>query len=263
MNEVTEIYDHLLIFESKKKKKEPYPIHKKLHFPDTKQDIHDWLISNISFSQEDNILDAGCGTGYELFRLHKLFGLTGTGISLSSAEISYANRACRINNTANYLNFKWIDYQKHQGGPYSKIIAIESLKHADNLSGSISHLLKMLTGKGSLIIIDDFVLWENEDTYEQKRLWNSHGLRPVVEYENIIHSSGDYKSKKIDLTPFVQTRPLWILNLLYPIFGILKNFTQSGLRRNMKTYLGGLLLEKLYKNKQVQYLALIIENKTV
>jgi SAM-dependent methyltransferase len=259
MNEIADIYDHLLQFESRNKKNEPYPIHKKLHFSERDQNILDWLILHLSFSKEDYVLDAGCGTGFSLFYLHELFGLKGCGISISPSEINYANQVCNQKKLENHLDFILMDYQLHQGGPYTKILAIESLKHARELRRSIHNLLEKLTDKGTMIIIDDFVVGDYSKIDLQKKLWSSPGFRRFDEYKNIIQSAGSFTFHIKDLTSIVYSRPLWILNFLYIIGNVLNYFTPSGFRRNLNTYLGGLLLEKLYAKRQVNYLAIIIE----
>jgi len=263
MNETARIYDHLLKFESKNKKEEPYSIHKKLDLPDKSLNILDWLKKYVSFSKEDYILDAGCGTGYSLFYLNELYELRGLGISLSPAEIRYAHRACRKKQLDGYLDFKLDDYQHHRGGPYSKILAIESLKHADNLEQSIFNLLNRLSANGKLIIIDDFVVSDSEEINRQKIWWNSKGFRRLDEYGKIFHAAGILDFQTIDLTPGVKTRPAWILYLMYFTFRLIRYLTTAGTRRNIRTYLGALLLEKFYLKNQVSYLVLIIEKKKI
>lgn len=261
MDETAKIYNQLLKFESRKKRQEPYPIHKKLYFTSKNQSLMDWLVSQIPFSNKDYILDAGCGTGFTLFYLHKLFGCRGLGISISPDEIKYAQKACEDRNLDPYFEFKHEDYQNHHSGPYSKIITIESLKHAPDLKKSIKNLLGMLMKRGRMIIIDDFVIAESEEFIKQKKLWNSPGFTNIEIYKEIINSSGSFEYRVIDMTSFVHSRPIWILNLLYFILSIIKNITPRKVVRNIDTYLGGLMLEKLYANKQVKYMALLIEKK--
>jgi SAM-dependent methyltransferase len=261
MSETADIYDQLLKFESKGLSKESYPVHKKLQFQSGYHDLMDWLASNIPFTKEDCILDAGCGTGHTLFYLNKKYGLRGFGISISPEEIKYASEACQKGDLKSHLDFKLEDFNLYKTGIYTKIICIESLKHARDLKLTICNLLHMMSKSGMMVIIDDFLVSSNKSVEKQKELWCSPGFVNVKTYEKAIEAAGSFQCQKIDLSPYVPFRPVWKLNLFYFIFSIVKLFVPDSLKRNINTYLGGLLLEKLYAKKQVNYMVLIIENK--
>jgi cyclopropane fatty-acyl-phospholipid synthase-like methyltransferase len=263
MSEVAEIYDQLLKFESKNYSKEPYPVHKKLRFQSGSDDLLDWLASIIHFKNDDYILDAGCGTGHTLFYLNKRFGLQGLGISISPEEINYAQEACQKNDLKSKLNFKLEDFQFHNAGTYTKIICIESLKHAQDLKLTLCNLFNRMSKNGLMVIIDDFLVSKNKSLKKQKALWSSPGFNDVETYQREIEAAGSFHCQKIDLSSYVPSRPVWKLNLFYSILSIVNVLVAGPVKRNINTYLGGLLLEKLYAQKKVRYMVLIIKNKTL
>jgi SAM-dependent methyltransferase len=262
MDEPGKIYNDLLKFESRSKKKEPYPIHKKLRFSNLSDDLISWFTTEISFTDEDYVLDAGCGTGYTLFKLHQRFKIKGIGISQSSREIKYAQNACSSKKLQRYLDFKLEDYQMHSNGPYSKIICIESLKHANDLNKTLNNLMDHMAINATMIIVDDFATAESKAFNRHKKLWHAPGFTSIENYQEIIDAKKTIQYRIIDLTRFVPVRPDWKLNILYFLVSIMRPILIGVSIRNVNTYLGGLLLEKLYSNKQVKYLAIIIEHKT-
>ena len=84
MTETKDIYNNLIRFESRDRGGIPYPVHKKLIRPYGNQNLLEWLTTVVSFSEEDYVLDAGCGTGFTLFYLYDLYHIRGAGISISS-----------------------------------------------------------------------------------------------------------------------------------------------------------------------------------
>ncbi len=263
MTETNNIYDNLIRFESRGRQGIPYPVHKKLIRPYGKLNLLDWLITIISFSREDNVLDAGCGTGNTLFYLYDLFHIQGTGISISTEEVDYAKKYAQKNERGEYLKFELDNYLSYsRPGAFTKILCIESLKHAINIEKAINNLLQNLSLGGTLVIIDDFIKEDSGKIKTQKLLWESPAFNKEEVYIDVIRRNPAYQLKTFDLTKFVPVRPVWKLNLMIFLLNMYK-WIVSGINiRNVKTYIGGLILEKLYARDKVSYKAIIIEHKT-
>jgi len=262
MTETKNIYDNLIRFESRGRKGMPYPVHKKLNRPYGKKNLLDWLISVVSFSGEDYVLDAGCGTGFTLFYLYDLFHIRGMGISLSLKEVNYARKHTQRNDLGKYLEFELDNYLTHsKPGSYSKILCIESLKHTRNIEKTINNLLRNLDHGGILMIIDDFIKQDSRKIKKQKLLWDSPAFDQESIYTDIISKNRSYHYNIIDLTEFVPVRPVWKLNLMIFLFSVY-NWILLGIdARNVNTYIGGLILEKLYTKHKISYKAIIVEHK--
>jgi SAM-dependent methyltransferase len=220
------------------------------------------LITVVSFSKEDYVLDAGCGTGFTLFYLYNLFHIRGIGISISSKEVEYARRYAERNDLGKYLKFELDNYLNHsRPGFYSKILCIESLKHASNIEETINNLLRNLTRGGTLVIIDDFIKQDSRKIKNHKLLWDSPAFDHSEKYTDIIYKNPTYHFNTIDLTEFVAVRPVWKLNLMIFLFSVYKWILLGINVRNVNTYLGGLILEKLYARDKISYKAIIVEHK--
>lgn len=261
MTDTKDIYDNLFKFESRGKRGSPYPVHKKLKRPYGNLSLLDWLITVVSFSKEDYVLDAGCGTGFTLFYLYNLFHIRGIGISISSMEVEYARKYTERNDLGKYLKFELGNYNTHGSDSYSKILCIESLKHTNNIEKTINNLLRNLTRGGTLVIIDDFVKRGSRKIKKHKILWDSPAFDLIEKYTDIIDKNPSYQYNIIDLTKFVPVRPVWKLNLMIFLLSVYKWILLGINTRNINTYIGGLLLEKLYARDIISYKAIIVEHK--
>lgn len=252
MNEVANIYDNLFSFESKKKG-QSYPIHKKLKFDHFKS-IPDWLISEIEFNDGDRILDVGCGTGYTLFTLNQSKSILGKGISISPKEIAFAN----AQNESPNLTFEVQDFDMQLPiGEFDKIIAIESLKHSKDIKALIDNFSKHLSSNGIIIIADDFIINDNESLKRHKEYWKADSFCTLEVLKSYLKKSDTFDLRTLDLTDKVPSRSSLSLLLLIGFFSLLKFITLGNSNRNIKTYLGGLLLERLYALRKVNYNVLI------
>lgn len=259
MNEVSHIYNNLFRYESKVKSSS-YPIHKRLNFEDNRT-LLDFILDKVQINEGEYVLDAGCGTGHTLFYLNQKYDIFGTGISISKNEVEFAcNEAARLISDGN-LRFQLMSYDEQLPGSYDKIFCIESLKHSVNLKSTIHGLLDSLLKNGTLIIADDFLLEDTTDTNRHKQLWQAPGFGSLHQLKEIIHDLGQFHIDEYELTEQVPIRSPLQSILANSMASIAVCFTNNGLKRNLITYKGALLLEKLYKNKLAAYWILIIKKR--
>jgi SAM-dependent methyltransferase len=246
VNETAQIYDRLLAFESSHKPSS-YPVHKQLKGKSLLEHIE----NTTTFNDDDTILDAGCGNGFVLFQLHKKYGISGTGISISPKEIE---RAHEQNRNPDHLTFKLQSYDHPLDKEYSKMLAIESLKHSENLNHTVKILSKAVASGGHLVIADDFILKDTPLLDQHKLLWNVSSMCHANDLIEKLVANDFEMVKQIDLSHSVPIKNHLILSLLIFITRIV-SFTSR--KTNIGTYLGALLLEKCYHLKLVSYLLIV------
>lgn len=254
MKAVEELYDQLFLFESKNE--EPYAVHKRLRA--SNQELLDLISEKITFKQTDCILDAGCGNGHSLFWLNSKYGSTGRGISLSREEVQFATRYATKLKKSDQLTFSLESYDEagHEEY-YDKVLAIESLKHSPSVKISISNLLSKVKKQGVLVVSDDFKLTDNKALSRQSTLWESPGFTSYSQFERFVHESQyNVQIEKYDLTSLVAKRSVLSLRTRIFLVQFLCLFIR---RRNMITYLGGLMLELEYVKRNVEYLLIVIQ----
>lgn len=259
MREVANIYNNLFRFESKSNVVN-YPIHKKLKFGHD-DGLLDWISAKVEFHKDEHMLDAGCGTGHSLFYFCKNNGISGTGISISDDEIKFAKSESERLNLANRLQFRLMNYNEDPPGQYDKVLAIESLKHSDDLEETLRNLLASLTLNGIMIVADDFLTAETVHAIKHKNLWQAHSFTTKDHLQNIIQKYGKFDVKIYDLTELVPTRSSTSLVFARTLVDIAVVFPFKRMKRNLKTFKGALLLEGLYKKKQARYYVFIIKRK--
>lgn len=260
MTNVADIYNSLFIFESKKRS-QAYPIHKKLSLDNNETDLIDWISSEIEFGENNNVLDAGCGTGYSLIKLAKEKGIKGAGISISSNEVEFAKKQATDLKIEKQVSFQQSSFDSPILNTYDKILAIESLKHSDYLVHTLRNLSEALAINGQLVIADDFVIKPHSKIDEQRKLWKAPSFMSLSEFARILNQQDNFQVLKYNFTNKVKTRNAVLLRLLITLTKLTKLFSVGHLATLIETYLGGLLLELLYVQGIVSY-HVIIATKT-
>lgn len=265
MKSVSNIYDSLFEFESKGKSS-PYPIHKRITV-DGRSLLH-WVCKKMALKKGTRILDAGCGTGYTLFWLHKQLGISGVGLSISGKEIDFAQKESRRIGVSNILFYQRnFAQQLDDFELFDNVIAIESIKHSEQPLSVIENLLKALKPGGKLAVADDFLLGDRKYTNEAQKHIN-HWLVPgFTEIDDILTlgNRSDFSIEVADLTKYVPLKPMKIQLILIWLAKASLLFLKksSPLRINTETYIGGLLLEYLYSRKEVGYYVVVIKKEVV
>jgi len=258
MVDVGNIYDNLYDYESKNRDSY-YQVHKQLRFENPQNDIVDFIMDKVDFDSGNMVLDAGCGTGYTLLRLAAEKKVRGLGISLSKKEVNHANAIKKKMYLSDEIRFKVASFDDALDIKYDRIIAIESLKHSSNLDHTLQNLTRSLKESGILSIADDFVINTSKSLKEHIKLWQAHSFTSLIEFKRIINRIGNFEINTYDLTDKVPRRPAFKLKLLLQIARIAGFITLGELKNNLKTYIGGLLLEMLYRKKDISYNMLIIK----
>ncbi|MEM6735301.1 MAG: methyltransferase domain-containing protein [Bacteroidota bacterium] len=253
--ELTDIYDSLFDFESKNKSGS-YPIHKKVSIEG--QSLLEWVTAKLDFSNSLRVLDAGCGTGNTLFQLNEQFGITGVGLSVSPKEIEFAKQHAEITSVQDSLFFYCRDFSKSikDLGFFDVIIAIESLKHNEDPFSVIQRFVGQLNPGGTLIIVDDFIIGDTSSQHIEKHKshWSAPGFISIRRLKEKLEAFG-INYQLTDLSKFVPTKKKWLQTMILGVLKAMKVFLNSSASRfrNLETYEGAILLEKLYRKGETGY----------
>lgn len=248
-HDITQLYNALFELEARFKKEENYPIHKKLDFNNQFNDIYELIITRLDI-KDKNILDAGCGVGFGSMLLLKNGANKVIGISLSDKEIERATIGkdkLKLDN----IVFKKSSFDETESNCYDIIICVESLKHSLDFGNSFTALLNGLKPNGSLCIVDDF-FDENHSNTSKKFAKNWH-LNFLLAQKDVVINTDEFSTTIEDLTHFVTKKSKLKTQLSIALFGF---FQKKSVYK--KLFLGGLLLDKLYENKQMKYQFIII-----
>jgi len=257
MSEVADIYNALFKFEASSKAG-PYAIHKKLNFDDDCMDIADWIIQNDLFPVGVSVLDVGCGTGNTLFKLAKHKQTSGLGISISDKEIQFANSELKKLDRHTSIAFSKQSFDDpilHQ--KFDVIIAIESLKHSYDLSKTVKNLLSASHDNTIFIIADDFIIRNSGKVDEQKKLWKAPSFMTLAEFEAILNQNSKFQLQRHDFTKRVKVKNSLKLRFLIQLTRASIWLSRKKSKLSLEIYLGGVLLEYLYKKGAVSYQILI------
>jgi len=104
------------------------------YFTDPHQDLvsaqyakYDRLLQQLGVKAGDHILEIGCGWGAFAEYAAQEYGCFVTGISLSKAQLAYANQRIKDSNVADKIHFKYCDYRDITG-KYDAIVSVEMLE---------------------------------------------------------------------------------------------------------------------------------------
>lgn len=245
---ISQLYNSLFELESNFKREPVYPIHKKLHFLESYNDIYEFLVTKVDCKGK-TILDAGCGVGFGSFLFAKNQAKQVIGISLSQKEIQRANQI-KKNLEIENCQFQLASFDEIST-TFDYIFCVESLKHSLNIQRSFANLLNSLTDNGKLFIVDDFFDGKENDISNQlKENWH---LNSLISENDLKINFADYNLVSEDLTPFMRIKSLFKIQFQMLIFKFFKRNSSY-----KKLFKGGILLDFLYAKKQMKYKLIII-----
>jgi SAM-dependent methyltransferase len=254
---VGDLYDQLGLLESRISGKDAYSIHKKLIFKDKQiSDLNDWLIGKLNPADKTSVLDAGCGVGKTLFMLADKYEIEGLGVSLSAVEINLANKYKSQQNFKN-LDFEVASFDDELSKKFDLIIAIESIKHSNNYKRTIKNLADHLNPEGEFWLIEDIrtaKLSELQNTEKFKTWWHVPFLFDQSDIESACKSANLSIKENFDLTSQMNLPSLLKAKKRWRLWRILLRIVpMKNTRNNIKTFLGGFILDQWYLNKQMAY----------
>jgi 2-polyprenyl-3-methyl-5-hydroxy-6-metoxy-1,4-benzoquinol methylase len=165
-------------------------------------------ISNGDKQGKYDILDYGCGTGYNLHHLEKFGSVTGADINTGSIEeFSKIDKYPYID-----LNNDLTQYY----GKYNLILALDVIEHVDDDVQILKEIRKLLSPKGELIITVPAYecLWSGEDVISlHKRRYTITRLLTAVGEAGYIELFSSYFN--LGILPLMAT-VIWGKKVLFP-----------------------------------------------
>lgn len=268
VSKIEHIYNSLFEFEEGKKK-QIYPIHKKLQFEkslDFKKftDISDWILANLELNQSSNILDAGCGVGYVLLKLCEAYKCKGLGISLSNKEIE----AAKLNAQTQQLNenclFRVQNFDDVKDETFDLVIAVESIKHSSNVKDTLVRFQQYLKEDGQILIVEDYLnpAYKNHSlTNKFSYAWNVPIVYTENEFKDYYEQAKLSCVESIDFTSFIFKRNSLLTQIKLNLLKLSNLFVSTQKKQTkLNIYKGALIMDYFYAKGIFEYKLKVLKN---
>ncbi|MFW9994850.1 MAG: SAM-dependent methyltransferase [Candidatus Odinarchaeota archaeon] len=112
----------------------------------------------LKIEKGDRVLDAGCGIGGSTRYIASKFGVETVGINISRVQLHKAVRLSKNVKNSSLISYYDQDFTKtaFASGSFTKILAIESVCHAQDKSQFIEEAFRLLKKGGRLVVADGF-----------------------------------------------------------------------------------------------------------
>jgi tocopherol O-methyltransferase len=109
-------------------------------------------------SEEDVVIDFGCGYGSSAVWLAQHVGCRVTGITLSQEQVDGARRLARKRRVDDLLEFLVMDFHSTDlpSGSFDVVIAIEAMAHSPTKERVLAEAYRLLKPTGRIVIADGF-----------------------------------------------------------------------------------------------------------
>ena len=265
MDQVEKLYNDLARYHQlNKEKSKSYVIHKTFRKGSEFTEVNDFIAAKFTFDAADKLLDAGCGTGASSFFLAQKFKLKAHGISLSSEEINFANALAEKENLQHLVSFQVGSFTDQLTTNFSKIIAIESIKHTDTLNLSLQNLCNNLEEKALFILVEDVPRDKESLPYKElfKQYWSLSNLYDQSDFANSFAQNNMELVQEYDLSSMVKKHSAFYLKVKIVLFSTLKTLAFSTkLKSILGIFIGGFILDYYYSKNLMQYKVLVWSKK--
>jgi SAM-dependent methyltransferase len=218
------------------------------------------LASDIADGRPVAALDAGCGYGGTMFALHGALGGRWHGVTISRRQCAVGRRAARQNGIADAVTFACGSFDEPQPPGHSLVYGIESLVHSVDPARTIGNLAAALRPGGSFVIVDDMPVDDVPaafagDLASFKALWRCPVMPSARQWAAHLAAAGCDVIETRDLSDLM--RPRCETDVARAIGEVRRRRQwrdRLGLRRVGEAEIGGLLLERLGRERVVGYM---------
>ena len=201
------------------------------HIGDALQNTNKVMAEQANITQNDRILDAGCGIGGSVLWLAKYKKAGVVGISISAKQIEKAKTLAKQAKVDHLVSFSVIDYL-HTGfskESFDVVWAIESVCHAEKKEDFLEEAHRVLKKGGRIIIADGFIKREPTTKREKQLVTDFYkgmllpNLYTFVQFEDAMKKTGFKHVTVFDKTHEIlpsAKRFYLISRFLYPLIVI-------------------------------------------
>jgi SAM-dependent methyltransferase len=243
---------------------EAHAIHRWLTDPETgefsPETIHRiMLASGIGRNGPIDALDAGCGYGGTIFALQAALGGRWHGVTISARQCAVGRTAARRRGVAATVSFARRSYDEPQARSYDLIFGIESLIHSVDPFRTIANLSDALRPGGTFVMVDDMPIDQvppafADDLKRFKTLWRCPVMPSAREWSAHLDAAGCDVVDVRDLSGLMRPRSEREVSQAIEEVQARRRWRDFfGLRRVGEAEIGGLLLERLSRERAVRY----------
>ena len=170
------------------------------------------VTDSLAIEAADFVLDAGCGVGGTSVFIATKTGARVVGITLSEVQLRIAQETAGQSTAAALLSFSRQDYCRTEfaDSTFSKLLAIESMAHANDKRAFLSEAFRLLQPGGRIAIIDVFLTKEQLDAEEQRIYtrfmegWAVPNVATHTQFANLLAEAGFERIAFHDLRRYVK-----------------------------------------------------------
>jgi len=223
--------------------------------------LHDLLVEALPAIEAPRVLDAGCGLGGTMMALERAWGGSYVGLTVSASQAAIARQAIDAARLSDRIEVRVLSYDAPPEGPFDLVIAVESLVHSADPRASVAALFRVLAPGGRIAVVDDMpepAARGSQDLEAFRRGWSCGVLLEHGEYLELFRDLGAALATDLDLTPACRPRPSGRIARLARLNRLVHDAVPiRGVRAVMNSHLGGLALERLYREERMRYRLLV------
>ena len=184
------------------------------------------LVERISVTEDDYVLDAGCGIGGNAVWLAKKYGCKVVGVTIVPEQIRTAKRRAREAGVENLCEFVLMDYMNLQfpDETFTVVMGLESICYADPKSEFIRGVYRVLKPGGRFGMADGFAAKELYKGAEKRLMgrwmdgWKLNNLETMERWKRNAGIAGFASADYVDITKRVL--PTSRIMLAWSLFSI-------------------------------------------
>lgn len=181
------------------------------------------MAKTAEITQNDHILDAGCGVGGASIFLAKTFGCKATGITITPRQVELAYRNAEKAGVSHLVNFYEMDYHRttFADNSFTVVWGLESICYAEKQS-FIKEAYRVLKDNGRLIVGDGFASKESYEGKDAKLMqrwldgWIVNGLKTPEKFMQYGRNAGFRETAYQNVTEKVKKTSKFMMYISLP-----------------------------------------------
>lgn len=229
--------------------------------------LHAWVWERFEAPARPRVLDVGCGFGASLLTWARAHPGEFVGLTLSAVQVARARAQALALGVADHCTFRVQAYDQPIEGRFDRVVAVEALCHSDALGAALTCIAASTVAGGRLVAVEDVAVDEgiaaDPDGSELRARWATPNLYSESAWRTSLRDAGFELRAVHDLTAQVRPRQDAVLARARRSLRWLRAALPTrGTRAVADAFLGGVALERLYRNGAMRYLAFEAERTT-